>query len=84
MTKIRIKVFVPCSLFLENSFVTVNSATGIEGLEENGRILTGEYVCGVSNQPMDPVEYRSLGRVRMWSECREYRLEERQDGGDDS
>lgn len=47
-------------------------------------ILTGEYVCGVSDQPMNPVENRPLRRVRVRSKCGKNRLKERQDGGDHS
>lgn len=47
-------------------------------------ILTGEYVRGVSDQPMDPVENRSLRRVGVRSESCENRLKERQYGGDNT
>lgn len=39
---------------------------------------------GISDQPVDPVENRSLRRVRMWPERGENRLEKRQNGGDHS
>lgn len=39
---------------------------------------------GVADQPMDPIENRSFGRIRVRSERGEYRLEKRQYGGDDS
>lgn len=52
--------------------------------EESRAVLTGKYVRGVADQPMDPVEYRSLGWVGMRAERGEDRLEEGQDGGDDT
>lgn len=54
------------------------------GEDEIEVVLTGEYVGSISDQPMDPVENRSFGRVRVRSESGENRLEKRQRRGDDS
>lgn len=46
--------------------------------------LTGKYVRGVPDEPMDPVENRPFRRVRMRPERGENGLEKRENGGDDA